>query len=439
MFSKTTCIALMSRVGLLVLVLALHGAQALEKRDRWSGLYKVSSSSTIGEGNLFLTLYGRSFLWDNAAAQKLPTMLPHAELGYGLVDFAHISGGFQVMTTRPSLAFLKLKVTTPNTKNIRLIGIAQSFELYRNLLKEFKSNGLRYKNEGFTPDFFLMGNEDLFTFYRLMTCLDFEMIKLFSFLPFKFYLNLGIEGGFGSWMGSKRSEAMKAYEEDRGIREGDELHIGTTNFTKVPILLGAELKTRATDFFFELEAEPFLEHVKNLYRDEASGDRYWVRYNIILEGEPPGMRIFDIHMLETPIYLNLGGRLKYPNGLSLLGGFSWSLSFDMGGKLGPCSITECREGATDGFSPFLPQWRLFSAIKLPLKFRQTSAELYRTYLLRRNQRSRKVIDIDDNLQGKNGEGAGISFDEEELKEERELQKEREKTKNRVDGKEVEID
>ncbi len=378
---------------------------AFEKRDRWSGLNMVTSSSTMGKGNFFLSMHGNAFLWDNQAAEKLPTILPNLELGYGVLDYLHIVGGLEVRTTKPSLAYLKFKITTPNTKSIRFFGVSQSIEMYRNLLDEFKSNGFRYKNEGFSPDKFIIGNDDYITFFRFITSMDVELIKWSAYLPFKFYFNIGFEGGLSSWMAQNVQAARDVY---KTINNGKEASEGSTNFSKVPISFGVELKTQKTDFFIEVVSEPFLENIKKIiYLGNEKKDLTLVRYNVVVSGKEPLLKILDIHLFEVPIYLSIGSKLKYSNGSTFQFGFSWLLSHDVGASLGPCnSENKCREGAEDGFSPFYPQWKLFGRINYPIRFKQSSAELYRAYILKKNKKSRKVLDINNRLKGLKDKEAG---------------------------------
>ncbi|MBF0432287.1 MAG: hypothetical protein HQK83_13465 [Fibrobacteria bacterium] len=417
-------------VGVLYIFLCHSASFGLEKRDRFSGLNRIQSSSTMGKGNLFLSMYGRAFLWDNNAAGRIPTMYPHVELGYGFFDFMQVSGGLQIMTTKPGMLFGKIKLTLPNNKRIRLLGLGMSLGLYKSLVSEFKSNGFRYENEGFSPDSFILGNSSFITFFRAVFSADVELIRLVSFLPFKFYMNMGYEGSnyLGSWMGDNADKALDLYANNTDTSGLAGSYIGTSNFSKLPLMLGAELKTHYTDFFLEIETEPFYEHIKQLINGTGN-NRYWVRYNIVLGGG--NLRVVDIHLLETPIYVNLGGRLKYANGMSLQGGFSWLLSKEFGTKIGPCIRNDaCKEGATDGFSPFYPQWRLFGRVNYPIKFKQTSAELYRTYLLRKNRKIRKVIDIDKSLRSSNqDESPNIDITENNATRQAEIIKEQERAKD----------
>jgi len=390
----------------LLLTVCTIDALAIEKRGRWAGLYKSNSSSVMGKENLYISIYGRAYLWDNGGGQK-PTIIPHIELGYGFWDYFDVFGGLQVMTTRPSLLFMKLKVTSPNNKNIRFIGLAQTFEIYSNLSKEFKSNGFRYGNEGFTSDHFKYGGSGFLASYKFMTTLDIEFIKISTWLPFKLYLNAGLELPVNSWMRAHKETATVAFRDQFYSNDTASDFAGTTNFAKLPVIIGLELKTHTTDFFVELESEIFYEHFKQLFGSAKGSEKYWVRYNVILESGDVGfLKIFDMHLMESPIYVNIGGNLKYANGLSLMGGFSWLLSRDYGGKLGGCDRENLCHGEKilaprEGYSPFYPQWKLFGGIKYPFKFHQTSAELYRTYLLRKNRKSRKVIDIDSNIKSEN--------------------------------------
>ena len=130
----------------------------LEKRMRNTGLFHVLSTSTPGNRNLSLDLNGRIFLWDNSGGQK-PKVVPNMEFHYGLWDWVEITGGFQMQQIRPAFLFTKLKLTTPDNKNIRYIGFGVSGELYKNLLEQFPSS-LVGQWFGFTKEEFFKATEE---------------------------------------------------------------------------------------------------------------------------------------------------------------------------------------------------------------------------------------------------------------------------------------
>jgi hypothetical protein len=67
--------------------------------------------------------------------------------------------------------------------------------------------------------------------------------------------------------------------------------------------------------------------------------------------------------------------------------------------LGPCTAVTnlCQEGASDGYSPFFPQWKVFWLARYPLWFTQPSSELYRSFLLKRYTDKRKRVDLEETL------------------------------------------
>jgi hypothetical protein len=78
---------------------------------------------------------------------------------------------------------------------------------------------------------------------------------------------------------------------------------------------------------------------------------------------------------------------------------SWLLSSDRGPELGPCTAVSnvCQDGATDGYSPFFPQWKVFWTVRYPFWFTQPSSELYRSFLLKRYTDKRKRVDLEETL------------------------------------------
>jgi hypothetical protein len=411
--------ASISIMGLLLAAALAMDAHGQARRSRQDGLSTVMSSSTAGEGNLHLTIFGRSFLWDNAAAAKIPPVLPHLELNYGATDYLDVTAGLNALsyTLQPGYLYLRTKLTTPDNKAIRFLGLGGTAEVKRNLLKDFPSNGYRVKSEGFGPEGFVFGNGDLFTSVKLVGSLDIELIRLWSYLPFKVYANLGWEQEFGSHINDNNAD----------IGRTTHRKIEAQDFAKVPLGLGFELKTYASDFFVELEADPFASQVMQYVRGNILGREAseWKRFVVV-------GKTFDVNILEMPIYVNSGAKLKYHNGLELQAGVSWLLSLDRGPILGPCDERKnvCREGATDGFSPFYPQWKVFWMVRYPIWFHQPSSELYRSFLLRRFGDKRKRVNVDATL-GADRAAAAESDAEERRKRLEERRKE-------ADGKAVDL-
>jgi hypothetical protein len=372
-------------IACLSLALAARG-QTL--RSRQDGLQTSSSSSTAGTGNLHLSLYGRTFLWDNAAAQKIPPLLPHAELNYGLTDYLDVAGGLNALSyvLQPGFLYARAKLTTPDNKSLRYFGIAETAELRKSMIDNFPSNGFRVKSEGFGPEGFILGNDQTLTSWKFTTAVDLELIRISSWLPFKLYGNLGWEGEFASYINDDNAARVKAGKRKVQIPEQD--------FSTLPMSAGLEMKTYTTDFFAEIEAQPFTAQVMKKIRADLYGREGgdWKRFYVVGKS-------FDVHIRETPFYANAGAKLKYKNGLELQGGMAWLLSADRGPQLGPCSEADnpCREGATDGYSPFFPQWKVFWLARYPLWFTQPSSELYRSFLLKRYQDKRKRVDLDATL------------------------------------------
>jgi hypothetical protein len=369
-------------------LLALLPAAGETLRSRQDGLQTSISSSTAGTGNLHLSIYGRSFLWDNAAAQKIPPILPHVELNYGLTDFLDVAGGINALSyvLQPGYLYARAKLTTPDNKSLRFLGFSETAELKKVMMDFFPSNGFRVKTEGFGPEGYMLGNGQTITSWKFTTAADLELIRISSWLPFKIYGNLGWEGEFASYVNEDNAARVKASR--------NKLKFPVQDFSTLPMSLGLEMKTYNTDFFAEVEAQPFTVQIMNKIRADLYGrdDGDWKRFYVVGKS-------FDVHILETPFYVNAGAKLKYQNGLTLQGGMSWLLSADRGPRLGPCDAEEnvCREGATDGYSPFFPQWKVFWTVRYPFWFTQPSSELYRSFLLRRYQDKRKRVNLDETL------------------------------------------
>jgi hypothetical protein len=282
----------------------------------------------------------------------------------------------------------RAKLTTPDNKSLRFFGFSETAEIKKVMMDYFPSNGFRVKTEGFGPEGFVLGNDQTITTYKFTTAADLELIRLSSWLPFKLYGNLGWEGEFASHVNDDNAARVKASP------RGAKLKIPEQDFSVLPMSLGLELKTFTTDFFVELEAQPFTAQVMNKIRSDLYGrdGGNYERFQV-------AGKTFDVHVLETPFYVDAGAKLKYKNGLVLQGGMSWLLSAERGPRLGPCDaeINACRDGASDGYSPFFPQWKVFWAVRYPFWFTQPSSELYRSFLLKRYADKRKVVDLEATL------------------------------------------
>lgn len=408
-------------IALLAALAAVQAAFGQALRSRQDGLETSLSSSTAGAGNLHLALYGRTFLWDNSAAQKIPPVLPHAELNYGLTDFLDVAGGINALSyvLQPGYVYARAKLTTPDNKSLRYFGLAETAELHKVLMNTFPSDGYRVKTEGFGPEGFILGNDQSITSWKFTTSADLELIRISSWLPFKLYANLGWEGEFASYVNDDNAARVKA-----GKRK---VQIPDQDFSTLPMTLGMEMKTFSTDFFAEVEAQPFTAQVMKKIRAELYGrsEGDWKRFYLV-------GKTFDVHIRETPIYANAGAKLKYKNGLELQGGLAWLLSTNRGPELGPCSALDnpCKEGATDGYSPFFPQWKVFWLARYPLWFTQPSSELYRSFLLKRYQDKRKRVNLDETL-------AKHAADAEEL-DAAERKRRLEERRKEADGKAVDL-
>ncbi len=377
-----------THILILIFLLAAQTVLAQAKRTRHDGLSTSQSSSTGGDGNLDITIFGRAFLWDNSAAQKIPPVLPHVELNYGVTDYFDASGGINALSYvfSPGYMYAKAKLTTPDNKSIRFLGFSLIGEMKKTMLSYFPSNGYRVKTEGFGPEGFLLGNSETISTWKFTTSADMELIRISSLLPFKLYANLGWECEFASAINEDNADRVRL-----GKRK---IHIPDQDFSLLPMSIGVELKTYTTDFFSELEAQPFVTQVTKKMSAEIRGNSGgdWKRFYVV-------GKAFDLHILETPMYVNSGAKLKYKNGLELQGGLSWLLSSDRGPRLGPCDvfINPCKEGATDGYSPFYPQWKVFWLMRYPFWFTQPSSELYRSFLLKRYQDKRKKVNLEETL------------------------------------------
>jgi len=81
---------------------------------------------------------------------------------------------------------------------------------------------------------------------------------------------------------------------------------------------------------------------------------------------------------------------------------------------------------TDGFSPFYADWKIVGKMSFPIKFKITSYEMIRKFLLMKNRGEKQVIDIDEAIEkrGEKEKEKGKRDEEEERLNEIEKRKEK---------------
>ena len=64
---------------------------------------------------------------------------------------------------------------------------------------------------------------------------------------------------------------------------------------------------------------------------------------------------------------------------------------------------EKRRGIKDPFDPWFVKWKVAGSITFPLRFKMTSSELMRNYLILKNRKEQRRIDIDQKIRAEEEE------------------------------------
>ncbi|MFH0919508.1 MAG: hypothetical protein V1913_04045 [Fibrobacterota bacterium] len=393
-------------VILLLMAVAILAAQDNYKFSSGEGLAFCYNANTHNKGDLWLNAFGRAFYWDNPDPIKggFPLKIfPSGSVDYGILPYWDatfsmelLSYGFQT----PGNACLKTKVTLPNNNKLRLFGCALSAAYKYSFVNEYASIG-GYRNSvvGFYAEGLMMSGSS----FEWRAIADVDFIRWRSFLPLKYYLNVGYRFSMADIPGSAIVNSSVALPEP-------------LSYGQYLLFAGIEYKGLGTDFFLEFHME-----ILNSFKHEQ---------NIVFFANKQNYKIFPYYFSENPMYLTPGIRIKYANGLTLMAALPITLSSEAGIPTGPAppSVRDIPrvQGLpwSDGFSPFYPDWKLVGKISFPLHFTMSNSETIRKFLLMKNRGQKQTMDIDESIDKKDkGKGKDAEkTDEEKMKEDIEKRK-----------------
>ncbi len=356
----------MLKKTILIIIMLYISIFAERQSSRGEGLLKTISSNTYGKGNLLLKGFGRAYYWDDAGIDTATgegsnyplKVLPSVGADYGITSFLDCGLNIEVIGrsfTIPSEIGARLKVTLPTNKNLRFYGFALQGEYKYSRVSSFGSiGGYRRGGTGFSADGIMYEGSSI----EILAINDFDLISIDSKLPVRLFVNTGYVMSLN--------------------REFDFLD-------QILLNIGLEYKGITSDFFFEAGLKTL-----NLF---ASSTR--------IEGLDRPERVITVHALENYIYFSPGVRMKFENGITLTGGFPITLSKEVG--LGVNDLVQDKDfgsEGSDGFSPFYADWKVEGRLIIPFKFKTTTSEMVRNYLLLKNVKQDKKRDIDEKVKKK---------------------------------------
>ena len=365
----------MKKRALILLILGLFATafpQTELKRSRGAGLYLCKSANTIGAGNVWAGFRALGFLWDSDPEDNNrpePFAFPEFEAEVGIFNIASIYLESRVLTYSYKYDWLAFgsKFTFLRNKDLRFQNVGLLLEYKHRFLKEFHTSIAGFQNSegtGFCPEGFIVKGGNL----TVLALYDLDFIAKFSWLPLKVYANIGARVPF-----------------DREFLD----------YSQYLIYLGAAYIGLGADVFIEYSLEAF---------GNTSADPKMFSFN--WPGWGNNTKRWEVAFPENPMYLTLGGRIRYPNGIVLYLAVPLRVSQNVGSAMTDEDRVglhtgqfpeEWARGITDPFDPWYAQWKIILKISYPIRYRQTGAEMRRNFLLLKNRKEKKKIDIDERI------------------------------------------
>jgi hypothetical protein len=341
-----------------------------QKRNRGESFYNCLNSNTSGHGNIWISLSATGHVWDDSPitldsnsvkgkwisnVRAFPEVRAHA----GLFDIASLSLESRILGNfwNPGWISMSCKLTPPNNKELRIHGYALDMK-YK---YQFIENGPTLGGyTGFMPEGFVSKGHTLET--RLIYELD--LLPLISKLPLRFIINSGLR---------------IPLRQDR------------SDFKQFL----ADIMVVYSRYEFDFYAAYSIEAFNNLTKPAVLQiDAY---------------KKVAVFFAENPMYLTFGGKLRYDNGLVLAVSAPVLLSTNRESKMTVKDHTDLHRhrsdffpqevsmGIKDPFDPWFVKWKIAGSVSFPIRYSMTSSELMRNFLLLKNRKQDKKIDIDNKL------------------------------------------
>ena len=361
-------------------------------RSRSDGMYQVASSNTVGAGNSWLTARFIGFLWDSkpdsaGAAEMFPFLEVSSETG--IFDFASLQIASRVLSYSWSnwMQFGNVsaaaKFTLPGRRELRLNGCGLELKYVYNVQDKFPSlGGYRVGGTGFNAEGYITQG----SVFQFKVLYDADFISRISWLPLKIGVNAGMRIPLA--------------------RETDP----TAHYILNQYLFAAGISY--VGLLFDVFAEYSLEAFNNFTGPvKISG-----------LSSVPG-RVMEVSFAENPMYLALGGRIRFDKGIQLYLCVPFLLSRNVGSSMTTADnvrfnttnafADEKSRGVNSPFDPWFAQWKVAAELSFPIFYRRTGSEMVRNFLLLKGVSRQKKFDIDRVLRqsGAPGDTLGVGEDE----------------------------
>ncbi len=347
-------------------------AQQNQRRNRGETFYLCQNSNTAGPGDIWVSLRGIGYVWDdpNVAntikwySNLMVRVWPEIYLQGGVADFLSVHASSRVLSHgwRPGWFDGGIKLTWPNNQDLRFHGAGLSVD-YRYQTRE--SGPTLSGAIGFMPEGFVVKGHNC----EMMAIYELDLTPKLSYLPLRFLVNAGLRLPL-----SKRQEMYQLLAN-----------------------VGVVYSGYGFDFFVQYSLEAF----NNIFKPK------------IVE-QDGGTTRFMVNFSENPMYVTFGGDVRYDNGWTLSLAVPLLVSTNWGSRKRWEDESELHQNSTPGlfayekahdivigFDPWFVKWKIVGSLSFPLRFKMTGAEMMRNYLIMKNRKQAKKIDIDNQLQLQN--------------------------------------
>ncbi|MCU0608808.1 MAG: hypothetical protein MUF22_03445 [Chitinispirillaceae bacterium] len=387
-------------------IIAPSSSQTEMKRNRGESFYRLLSSNTEGTGNLWLSFTAVGHVWDDKPVSAGPSAdrhtgfwmssfraFPEVRAQYGLSEWAMATIESRPITwaaKMPGTISGDVKLTWPNNKKLRFLGYGLDLKYIQSFTHSTPTLGGYL---GFMPE----GYVTLGSIFETKFLFDVDLLPKITSLPLRGMLNLGTR------------LPLSEYQENFQILAD----------------IGAIFTGYDYDFFAAYSLEAFNNFTgPRTFTQHDGSNKKWV-----------------IWFKENPMYLVLGGNVRYKGGIILSIVSPLLLSANEGSGMNDADRAslshyvdfpyENTHLIKDAFDPWFVKWKILGSLTFPIRYKITSAEMMRNFLLLKNSKKQSRLDIDNRLRNFEQATTPEPVDEKKDTERRleEIQKRKEEMKN----------
>ncbi len=369
---------ILSLIACLVINAAGEQTEKNQRRNRGESFYRCRNSNTVNPGDIWVSAGAVGHIWDDDpvsmdSASKFTAdsisgekrrwvsnirAFPEISVQAGITEYLSVHANSRIISYGfvPGWFGGGVKLTLPNNYDLRLHGLG----LYIDYRYQLRENGPTLGGyNGFMPEGFVVKGHN----FEAVFVYELDLLPRFSYLPLRVLADAGLRQPL-----SKRQ-----------------------NLRQLLIDLCMVYSGYGFDFFVQYSLESF----NNLFAPLAVED---------------DSKKFLIWFTENPMYFTLGGNIRYDNGITLSLSVPILLSVNQGSRMrwednmalhrqdinSPFRY-EIDHGIFDPFDPWFVKWKIAGSISFPIRFKMSSAEMMRNYLLLKNIKEKKKIDIEERL------------------------------------------